>query len=119
MKRASILGAVSAVTIIFPVAALIEILYQVAHAGRLPTFTELYILLGFLFVVGVSGGFLVMAAAGAGIAAAAFALVRFMSASLATRPATVYAIAVMAGSAVGLAVLIAIANMTWAPGGAR
>jgi len=119
MKRVSILGAVYAVILVFPITALFETLYRVLDKGSLPTFKDLYIALGFVFVLGVSGGFLVMAAAGAGIAAAIFALVRFMSASLAARPATVHAIAVMAGSAVGLAVLFALANMTWAPGGTR
>jgi hypothetical protein len=88
MKRVSVLGAVYAVFLVFPVAALFEILYRVLDKGSLPTFKDLYLTLGFIFVLGFSGGFLVMAAAGAGIAAAAFALVRFMFTSLAARPGT-------------------------------
>ena len=115
MKRVSIFGAVSAVMLLLPVAMLFRLADQLLYSKPAFSVAEWRRLLGFLFYVEVAGGFLPLAAAGAAIAAAAFALTRYMSPSIAAHPACVYAVAILAGIAVNLAVIFVLASSTWAP----
>src|SRR5687768_1619306 len=116
MKRVSILGAVSALFLVFPVAALCAVFYRlpapfadgpVSGVAALPNVVLLALIPGIIF-----GGFLFLAAAGAVLGAAAQSLTQAPLAP-AARSRREIALGMLAGFAVDLVVVAVLAHWNW------
>lgn len=116
--RVAALGAVSTLILFFPVAAITGVLRQVV--GREFSIAQWRSSLGFLFLLFRVGGFVYLILIGAGVSAAIFALARYISGPIASRPRWAYAIAVLSGFGIALAVSFAVfftSDQSWPTAG--
>ena len=103
--RVVVLGAVSALLLFLPIAAIVDALYQVCSLGREFSITQWRSSLWFLFVLYLMGLSACLALAATVVAAAMFALARHALPEMAGRP---YSIAIAAGVIVDLAMIFAV-----------
>ena len=106
--RVVALGAVSALLLFLPIAAIVDALYQVCSVGREFSTTQWRSSLWFLFVLYLMGLSACLALAAAVVAAAMFALARHALPEMAGWPRWAYSIAIAAGVIVDLAMTFAV-----------